>query len=288
MEDDYLMLEDLSCVDAEGDVFEQYPVLYVGKDIERTSDGSQKNFTPYEAAKGFGERDFCPSFALSCAVFDRIWRKHINDPLARQILGQYKNKGIGNGWHAQNTLLAFDSGHVLHYPIAADFGEMGKVNAGRSRVALSIDKSRLCDGPLEAGLRDDATRRYVRQLTGLKEPDVLVDIGKDFGKPAYLWFPWSGRNGAKYTGTRAAWLGCDSSYFGLFGGSVLDDNDAARRVRASGSEHRAEGAKKFLEQPSLDTVAAAAMVYVKGMDHGQPLTEEGFRDALAPLYVRSK
>ena len=47
--DDALVLENISCVDADGKVFESYPILEVAGDIFRTPDMGQQNFTPYQA-----------------------------------------------------------------------------------------------------------------------------------------------------------------------------------------------------------------------------------------------
>ena len=45
--EDYTVLENISCVDADGNVTETHPKLYVKKDIERNADGSRLKFKPY-------------------------------------------------------------------------------------------------------------------------------------------------------------------------------------------------------------------------------------------------
>ena len=53
---DYLQLDNISCVDAHGTVFEHYDKIYVRKDIERHADKRPKNFTPYADAVYFEQQ----------------------------------------------------------------------------------------------------------------------------------------------------------------------------------------------------------------------------------------
>src|SRR3989338_5335760 len=63
-EGDFLTLEDLSCVDADGNVFESYDSLDVARDIFR-SGNAQVDRTPYNHAVHCEEMGlFLPSFAL--------------------------------------------------------------------------------------------------------------------------------------------------------------------------------------------------------------------------------
>ena len=62
----------------------------------------------------------------------------------------------------------------------------------------------------------------------LEHPELLVELGKYFGKPARLWMP-----DASCRDTRAAWLGCGSDSFSLYANIDLGNNYAARGVRAS-------------------------------------------------------
>ena len=66
-DDDFLAVENLQCVDADGNVFEQYDKLYVRKDIERDEAGKQLNFTPYKAIVHFESKGMSLlSFAGTC------------------------------------------------------------------------------------------------------------------------------------------------------------------------------------------------------------------------------
>jgi hypothetical protein len=228
--DHYLRLENISCTDADGNVFEQYPVIYVRKDIYRNDQNHILFFTPYQAAKNAAAKgDFHPSFALSCNILAALYAQR-KKPEIDAVLKQYLNKGNGNGYHGQNTIIDFGAKKVIHYPTAQDFGQKETVNAGRARTALSFLKARLENELLETALGKADQQRYIKQLTGLREPKVLIEIGEYFGQPAKLWFPWSGQDGAGYTEKRASWLGC---YLYLYLSSVsnLINGGAARGVR---------------------------------------------------------
>src|SRR3989344_6764451 len=231
MEDDYLVLGDIVCVDADGKEFERYDPLEVANDIFRNSVRSQINFTPYEAIAHCEEQhSFLPSFALTCNILAALYA-HPNDAEARRILMQYRDKGNGHGWHAQDTVIDWNRRMIVHHPYDKDFPSYGgnkNVNQGRAQKAFSFIPEGFGNIKLEDALKREHFAKYICNLPGLRDPAVLVEIGKFFGKPARVWVP---NNPEQATYTAAAWLGCGSSLFGLFGNSDLSGSDAARRVR---------------------------------------------------------
>ena len=229
----YLKLENLLCVDAEGNEFEKYGELYVRKDIFRNDRRQPLKFTPYNAAVYCEQNGlFLPRFALSCNILQALFQQRSN-PEIKAVLDQYKDKGNGIGYDAQNSIVDFTQQQVIHYPKAADFEGRNIINTARQRRTGNFDKSALQDELLDVALGNPAVTRYVQQSTGLCNPRILVEIGVYFGRPAKLYFPWSGKNGASYTGERAVWLGCDSDYFNLLVGDNLLGMDAVRGVRLS-------------------------------------------------------
>ena len=229
--EDALVLENISCVDADGNVFERYDHLEVGNDIFRNSDGSQVSFTPYQAIAHCEEQgSFLPSFALTCNILAALYA-HPNDAEARRILMQYRDKGNGYGWHAQNTVIDWNRRMIVHHPYDKDFPSYGgnkNVNQGRAQKAFSFIPEGFGNITLEDALKREHFARYIRNLTGLRDPAVLVEIGKFFGKPARVRVP---NNPEQATYTAATWLGCDYYYFDLCGNYNLYCNDATRRVR---------------------------------------------------------
>ena len=227
---DYLKLENIVCTDADNNVFESYSELYLAKDIICNSDKSQINKKPYDWAVYFEPQGlFLPSFALSCNLLQALFQGRSN-PEIKAILDQYKDKGNGTGYQAQNTVVDFGAEQIIHYPTVADFNQTGVVNAGKPRVPQNFARAALQDSLLEDALREAEPTRYVKQLTGLRDPSILVEMGTYFGKPAKLWFPWNGKAGTGFREKRAAWLGCNVTYFGLGAGNNLGNYDAARGV----------------------------------------------------------
>ena len=227
---DYLKLENIVCTDADNNVFESYSELYLAKDIIRNPDKSQINKKLYDWAVYFEPQGlFLPSFALSCNLLQALFQQRSN-PEIKAILDQYKDKGNGTGYQAQNTVVDFGAEQIIHYPTVAYFNQTGVVNAGKPRVPQNFARAALQDSLLEDALREAEPTRYVKQLTGLRDPSILVEMGTYFGKPAKLWFPWNGKAGTGFREKQAAWLGCSDTYFDLYASNSLDSNDAARGV----------------------------------------------------------
>ncbi|HLC22597.1 MAG TPA: hypothetical protein VJJ79_02380, partial [Candidatus Nanoarchaeia archaeon] len=148
-----------------------------------------------------------------------------------RILMQYRDKGNGNGWHAQDTVIDWNRRMIVHHPYDKDFPSYGgnkNVNQGRAQKAFSFISEGFGNITLEDALKREHFARYIRNLTGLRDPAVLVEIGKFFGKPARVRVP---NNPEQATYTAAAWLGCNGINFYLNGNSYLNGSGATRRVR---------------------------------------------------------
>ena len=171
---------------------------------------------------------------MSCNIVARLFEQR-NNAAVEKILQQYKDKGNGWGYHVQNTLIDYATSRIIHYPSAIDFDQSIPVNVSQKRTALPFSKSSLEDALLKDALVDASVKMYVQQLTGLQNPEILVEIGDYFRKPAKLWFPWSGKKGSQCKEKRAAWLGCINNSLNL-SGSGLNYDGVARGVRRSG-EH---------------------------------------------------
>ncbi|MEK6899777.1 MAG: hypothetical protein AABX05_01505 [Nanoarchaeota archaeon] len=81
----------------------------------------------------------------------------------------------------------------------------------------------ISDTTLEKGLKDPLMFRFVRQLTGMEDPSILVELGKYFDNPARVYIFSSNE-------TRSAWFGCISLNFFLNGNYNLSNSSAARGV----------------------------------------------------------
>ncbi|MEK6899658.1 MAG: hypothetical protein AABX05_00900 [Nanoarchaeota archaeon] len=241
-DENYLVAENLQCVDADGNVFEKYDRIYVKKDIERDEQGNPKYFTPYEAIFFMESQGMSLlSFAASCN-FAAALLQHRDDPEVKPVLMQYEDYGPGYGWQTQNTLIDSREQKIIHHPHRNDFTKYVRntsINQARQRILLPFVRTEkrkilwdrhLSDATLEKGLKDPLMFRFVRQLTGMEDPSILVEVGKYFGKTTRVWVPRSDE-------TRAAWFGCRSGiYFNLSGYLGLGSNCAARGVRLGAQE----------------------------------------------------
>ena len=248
----YLLLQNLSCYDTQGHIFEHYDELYVQKEILR-----QKETTPNEkkiptaqtemvpvrltcqqAIKQYDEDSFLPSFALTCNLLVLLHEKSkAGDGEADTLLKQYQNLGKGYGWHAQNTLVNYDWNQIIHYPTSEDFErtEEQPILNEPPRVALPFSARSLVDTDINAALDHEELLPFVRNLTGLKDPRQLIEVSKYLGLEARLQFPFR-RNAqgladaqGTFSGIYPAWLG-GVTYFHLSTFTVLDFAYAARGV----------------------------------------------------------
>ncbi len=240
---DFLVLENIVCVGADKNIFERHDRLYVAKDVARNGT-THIAFTPYQAASHFEMKGlFLPSFALSCNIVAALYQNKGKADV-KKVLEQYKDYGAGYGWQAQNTVINWKGRKIIHYPQDKDFPEDGgddKINVaslGRARTTFSFVADDFEDMLLEEALKKREFAKYVSNLTGLKDPSVLVEIGKYFGKPAKVWVPDDPED-ADYTAS--AWFGCFSNNFDLGGYCNLYNYDAARGVRG---ERKRAGAPK--------------------------------------------
>ena len=76
----------------------------------------------------------------------------------------------------------------------------------------------------------------------MHEPEILIEIGKYFGKPAKVWFPLNGKAGKSFNETRATWFGCNVTSFDLDANYNLSGTNSARGVRRRSGERSEPGA----------------------------------------------
>lgn len=234
---DYILLRNLRCVGSDNVVFEQYPELRVRKDIVRDTNGSQINHTPYAWIAYFeGKGEFLPSFALSCNIVATLYAAAVErqgstytvkNAELKTVFDQYKDKGNGGGWHAQNTVVNWGTSEIIHYPKDSDFPKHGgteNINQQQRTIRRRFNRHGFADKTLEEALKAPNYKTYIQDLTGLADTAALVAAGSYFGKPAKAWIS-SGNE------TRAAWLGCDDDYFSLSAYVNLYYDNAARGVR---------------------------------------------------------
>ena len=246
---DYVIVRDIKCVGADGDVFEYHKELWVPKDVERDEDNKLRwFFSPYEAIVHFEKKAndwFLPSAALTLnyvlKIFPEAVRKRsdgkyvtINEEFKKVLDKNY------DSWYAQNSLIAYGAGEIIHYPGKIDFNSADAsvdINANIDSIRLIFDRSELYGCHLSEGLKNKAIERFVRQFSGLTEPEKLVELGDYYGwlsgenQPTKIWFPWDGKRGRSFAKTRECWFGCDNGRFYLEADDYQGTLDAASGVR---------------------------------------------------------
>ena len=232
------ILRNIRCIGSDGTAFEQYAELRVQSDVVRQQNGSHRSFTPYQAIAHFDhQQQFLPSMALSCNILVELFHNAIRkeqdgtyttlDAHARQILDQYKDHGAGYGWHAQNTVVDWENGEVIHYPHDGHFPDNGgtiNVNISRQLVTKQFNKRGFKNRTLTEAGQDRNMIPYLKDFTGLENPAELAEVAQYFGKTARVWISDSKE-------TRAAWLGYNNiDNFNLGGNNHLNGSYAARGV----------------------------------------------------------
>ena len=218
--DDYLVLENLQCFDAEGRITESYPQVFVRKSVEKEG-GKILVRTPSDCVAYCSEHGLIlPSFALTFAIVQRLFESK-SDPACLEVLMQYKNKGDGNGWHTTNTIVNWKNRRIIHYP-----RELG--HSTLSQVEHSFEVKDFGNFKLSQALKNNQFRNYLINLTGLRTPESLLELGNLFKKSVMAWVP---NNPKEANYTSGAWFGCNVNYLYLDCFDVLTDNDGFRGVR---------------------------------------------------------
>ncbi|MBN2141737.1 hypothetical protein JW711_00250, partial [Candidatus Woesearchaeota archaeon] len=227
----YITIEGITCVDAQGNPIESYDSLQVRTDVERAADGKHISFTPYQATTHFEKQNnglFLPSPALTCNILATLYANKSDQEL-NKILMQYKDHGAGWGWQGQNGMVDWGREQIIQYPNREDYTRAGgntDINTQRQRKTPRFHNQGFNDSRLDNALKNENYKEFMQSLTGLPNPDVMVEIGEYFGKTAKSRVSSSKEK-------RAVWLGYYLGDFDIYASLNLDYSIAARGVRIS-------------------------------------------------------
>lgn len=236
--EDFIELRGISCIDANGKEFEKYDKLYVRTDVEKTPNESILKLTHYNHVHHCEQQgNFSPSSALMANIYVTLYHAAVEkqadgtyrtkDAVLEAALQKLKDRGDGYGGNWVNTLVDWQRQQIIHYPQDGDFPsneDTAGTNASRRRVSLPFDRRGFTDKTLADALSLPNYKKFLQNYTGLPEPAVLIDAAEYFGRTVSVWVSSSNE-------TKAAWLGCGSINFNLYGNSDLDNGNAARGVR---------------------------------------------------------
>jgi hypothetical protein len=233
--DDWLTLENITCYNQEGKVTEHYTTLSIATQPAKDNQGKLISATPYQAAKiaKTDKNTFNPSSALTCTILATLYHQKSNST-AKLILDQYKDKGNGNGWHTLNTIIKYnqENSKIIHYPNTSDFPDnkgTQRINTNQKTITQPFNPATFADQELRQALNSQDTEliNFIHNFTGLKDPEILIQIARYYQKTPKIWFL---DNPSTTKTTRGSWLGCGGNGFDLYVCSGLGDTDALRRV----------------------------------------------------------
>jgi hypothetical protein len=186
----FLKLENIVCVGSNGLPFEAYKTIYVATDIVRGRDAEQGYFGTYRGISYFenaAKKMFLPSIALTCNILAALYANR-SDPEFKKVLDQYKDNGKNHVYHIQNTIVNWENETIIHYPSDADFpndGGNNHVNPSR-RAQLPFKHETLTFQRIEEALNDNAYTNFIKNLTGIQDPTILLEIGRYFQCEPYV------------------------------------------------------------------------------------------------------
>lgn len=234
IDSNYISLDNISCINAYGDCMEHYDKIFIKTGLATTNKNRSSCFT-LQGAVSFFERQkgdvFLPSCALTCNILAKLYELRHYEEMENLLL-QYKNHGLNDGWHIQNTLINWGGEIIIHYP---GFNEIPKkikkreMNYNRNCTTSGFALENFEDGPLKFLLKDPNLYGFIKSLTGLENPEILIDIGDYFRKPTRVWFP----NPIKEKKPLIAWIGCRHDNFDIYLCGGVNYSGPARGVYTS-------------------------------------------------------
>ena len=218
----YISLNNISCINADGDQIEHYKNISIKTSIASTKNGKSFNLTMPGAVSYFEKQKedmFLPSCALTCNILARLYELKFYEEMENVLL-QYKNHGLNDGWHVQNTVVDWRGERIIHYPGYSNIPKKVKkreMNHKRNCTILGFSPEKFEGGPLKFLLKNHNFEEFIKNLTGLEDPEVLVSIGEYFNKPTMVWLP---DKPSKDEHVSVAWIGCrhDNLDIYIYGG----------------------------------------------------------------------
>jgi hypothetical protein len=187
---EFICIDNITCIDADGIVREHYPKLYVRKEVEAKLDewGLNHQFDISGAEEYLkNKKMFNPSFALHCNILNIFWQNREDKEIAG-ILEQYLKAGEVCNIYKPNTLVDYARQLIINYPYASDFPSYkgnSNINEGR-RIELGFSKAGLINMNLEHVLCYSIALRFLKQLTCMEHPEVFLEMKKLCNKNPYL------------------------------------------------------------------------------------------------------
>ena len=99
----------------------------------------------------------------------------------------------GFGDHIQNTIINWEDKKIIHYPSFEDLEKpvaiKPVINKKRKRTIIEFDTPILPIRNLSELLEIEEINGFFKDLTGLKDPNILVEVGKHLKIPTLVYGP---------------------------------------------------------------------------------------------------
>lgn len=204
IQENHLAIEDISCIGADGAIFERHDRIYAARNPASHKIKSDHDVDLYTTILYCEQLDrrantVLPSSALNFKILTTVFPEAVEkqpdgsyktkDPRLREYLDLFCHYRASSG--AQNTLPNVATGKVIHYPTIMDFLNLPRfsfpsatfppINEEQSRVELDIGDEK---DSLEMVLVADIlfpgaqymSESFGKQLTGLEDPTALLEL----------------------------------------------------------------------------------------------------------------
>jgi hypothetical protein len=203
---DYLVLTDIKCQDSKGDVFEEYKVIKLARNLSNTV-GFIHETTYLDAVKSLQKKsdgEFLPSAALTCNILMALFEEKDN-PDVNAVLKKYKKYNAIHGWVHQNTVINRNQKMIIHYPKRDDIGnwilrytyndsyeynkqlktiylpyQSDEVNI-KNQAGETFRSEEIRDISITDAVLIPHYLEFLQNLTGLKDPKSLKNISDYLG-----------------------------------------------------------------------------------------------------------
>ncbi len=173
----------IRCVDANGKVFEEYKGLHVMEDIFRRDIGLD-NFGTYQGALHCEQLGIqSPSIALLWNIIAWAYRNKTDNSAGGKLFLKFLRD---HERYVTNTITQWKKGEgkIIHYPPGNDFFEDNmerQVNRGL-RKEYKINSKDYLGLRIENIFDNNKFAKDIMNITGLEDPEILIDLEKGFGK----------------------------------------------------------------------------------------------------------
>lgn len=206
-----MTLEDISCIDYDGNVFERYDKLELVEDVAIASHNQIEVLNYFN---GNNEGFFIPSFALTCNILAKLLKKTDSNDTnekahAKMFLNQYSSILSHKGWHWQNTVIDWENQVIAHY--LESMPCYTKYHPSQARLDFQLNQP---GGAyfLDMAMQSREMKVFVNNLTGLASSGAIIRVGKYLGRETKIHLPTEAE---KSQPTLLTLLGSDKNHFNL-------------------------------------------------------------------------